>query len=221
MTNMAAATPTKCIDTYIPIEGTSKSVHLHILQGDITTGDTQAVVIFRAKTGAAQGDSLRILQAAGQQNIDAEYWYVQAQGGRDVSRGVVRTGAGNLVKPQHILHLHVDDNIGRFRDTLATAFRVADRLTLRSIAFPFLSNSTFDSFEETMLESIVQFTTVDRPICINFVQLVIFNSQTFTMYTEMRREMELVKAALQSERFAMLGQSRSRHQVEPSSCTIC
>ena len=220
-TKMAAASPSKCIDRYMPIEGTSKSVHLQILQGDITTGDTEAVVVFRARDGTTTGDSLRVLQAAGQQKIDDEYRSVQIQGGQDVTRGVVRTGAGNLVKPKYILHLIMDDNIAKFRDTIATAFRVADRLTLRSIAFPYLSDSNFDSFEETMIESFEQFTTVDRPICINFVQLIISQGDTFTQYAWARQEMERYSARLQANQMLRGVPGAGESFQQSSSCRIC
>ena len=68
---------TRCIDIDIPLEGTSKTVHLQILPGDIITTDTQAVVVFRAKDSTVKGDCVRVLQAAGQ-SIDAEYQRVKS-----------------------------------------------------------------------------------------------------------------------------------------------
>ena len=73
--------PTRSIDVFIPIEeGTSKHAHLQILRGDITTENTQAVVVFRASDDTVEGDSLRVLQVAGQ-GIDDEYQRVKAQRG--------------------------------------------------------------------------------------------------------------------------------------------
>ena len=40
---------------------------------------------------------------------------LKAEGGRDVAKGVVKTTAGNMIKPTHILHLHLDDSIAKFR----------------------------------------------------------------------------------------------------------
>ena len=179
--------PTRSIDIFIPIEeGTSKHVHLQILQGDITTEDTQAVVVFRASDDTVEGDSLRVLQVAGQ-GIDDEYQRVKAQRGREVTKGVVRTQAGNLDKPRHILHLQVGNNCAKFCDTLATALQVADRLELKSIAFPSL-HDRYSSPEviKTLLLSFEEFTRKDHPICLHFIQVVIFKHNGFAQYAEAR-----------------------------------
>ena len=84
-------------DEYMPIEkGTSKHVHFQILQGDITKENTQAVVVFRSQDGTAEGDSLRLLDAAGDLIKAEEYQIAKGRGGRNVAKGVVLTGAGDL-----------------------------------------------------------------------------------------------------------------------------
>ena len=190
------------IDSYIPIEkGTSKQVHLQILQGDILTENTEAVVVFRSQDGTAEGDSKRLLQKAGDR-VEAEYQAARAKGGRNVAKGVVLTGAGDLALQQdagdqqesgdvthrkHILHIHVshhnpvshDDvshhhkQISKFRDTIYTALRLAEKKEIKSISFPPLPHTDNSAEQNTiLLEICTEFTEVNRPIRLHFIQLV-------------------------------------------------
>ena len=161
------------IDAYMSIEkNKSKQVHVQALEGNIVTQNTQAAVAFRSQDGIAKGDSLELLQAAGD-SIKNEYQLVKAEGGRNVARGVVLTGAGNLTHQQHILHLHISDNIPRFRETIFTALRLAEKKELKSISFPSMPQE-FDTKERRyiLLEIFREFTEADRPVCLHFIQQV-------------------------------------------------
>ena len=162
------------IDAYMSIEkNKSKQVHIQVLEGDITTENTQAGVVFRSQDGRAKAvDSVRLLLAAGD-GIKTEYQAAKAQGGKHVRRGVVLTGAGNLAHQQHILHLHMTDSIPEFRETIFTALKLVEKKELKSISFPSLP-CEFDTEERRgiLFETFRLFTEVDRPICLHFIQQV-------------------------------------------------
>ncbi|XP_072014251.1 uncharacterized protein [Amphiura filiformis] len=148
------------------------------------------MVVFRSKEDTTEGDSLRILQAAGD-GIEAEYQHAKTQGGRNVAKGVVLTGAGNLEHPNHILHLLVNENDVRFRITLALALRIVERQYSKSIAFPHLP-SGLCSIEtvKTMLESFSDFIRADCPICLHFIQVVQISDDGFYQYADARQRVE-------------------------------
>ena len=164
------------IDAYMSMDrDTSKQVHLQILQGDITKENTQAVVVFRSTDNdgnMVEGESMILLLAAGA-SIDAEYKNSKAEGGRNVAKGVVLTGAGDLEYRQNILHLHVSDSIPKFRETIFAALRLAEKKELKSISFPSLPDE-FDSEERKniLLETLNEFIEEDHPLCLHFIQLV-------------------------------------------------
>ncbi|XP_072022576.1 uncharacterized protein [Amphiura filiformis] len=181
--NKSVAKRTKSFDVFIPIEqGTSKHVHLQILQGDITKENTHAMAVFRSDTGNAEGDSLKILQAAGD-GIEVEYQRAKTRGGKNVKQGVVLTGAGDLEHPEHILHLLVKKDDVKLRIVLALALRLAEKQCSRSIAFPHLPAvlCSMDTVK-TMLESFDDFTRVVCPICLHFIQVVLPNDDGFYQY---------------------------------------
>ncbi|XP_072052001.1 uncharacterized protein [Amphiura filiformis] len=184
-TDRPSATP-KSTDVYLAIGETGRHVHIQILKGDITTEDTQLVVVYRSKdNNTVEGDSLRVLQAAGV-GIETEYQNTKAQGGRYVKKGVVMTTAGNLRHPRRILHLLLDDNPRTLRSTILTAFRFAEKQEFQSISFPPLSSQIRFNEEEIessggakrlvlkkMLKCFEEFVQNDEPICLNFIQVVI------------------------------------------------
>ena len=184
------------MDAYIEIEGTSMHVHLQVLKGDIVGTvrrlKTEAVVVFRSNIdGAANGDSQRLLHVAGQSGeVDAEYQQVKSQGGRPVDRGVVHTGAGALGHPEHIFHLHLEaeNNRVKFRETLMTTLRLADRTEIKSLAFPSLLYSDYsaEEFAGTMAEAISDFTRNDRPVCLHFIRLVIPDDCPLAFYGQIK-----------------------------------
>ncbi|XP_072022574.1 uncharacterized protein [Amphiura filiformis] len=189
--NKSVVKRTKSFDVFIPIEqGTSKHGHLQILQGDITKEHTHAMAVFRSDTDNAEGDSLRILQAAGD-GIEAEYQNAKTQGERNVAKGVVLTGAGDLEHPEHILHLLVNQNDVKLRIALALALRLAEKQCLRSIAFPHLPAvlCSMDTVK-TMLESFDDFTRVACPICLHFIQVVLATDDRFYQYAAVRQSVE-------------------------------
>ncbi|XP_072037127.1 uncharacterized protein [Amphiura filiformis] len=186
--NKSVAKRTKSFDVFIPIEqGTSKHVHLQILQGDITKENINAMAVFRSDTDIAEGDSLRILQAAGD-GIEAEYQHAKTRGGKNVKNGVVLTGARDLEHPEHILHLLVKKDDVKLRIALALALRLAEKQCSRSIAFPHLP-AVLCSKETvmTMLESFDDFTRVVCPICLHFIQVVLPNDDGFYQYAAARQ----------------------------------
>ena len=179
--------PKQSFDVYLPIEeGTSKHVHLQILQGDITQENTQAVVVFSSQDGTTEGDSLRLLQAAGDK-IEAEYQAAKAQGGRNEAKGVVLTGAGDLAHPLQILHLSVDDNRVKLRETIVTALHLAEKHQLKSIAFPPLPCQICSvELVKIMVDSFNEFTVRDRPICLHFIQVVVSTSGVYFQYMDVQ-----------------------------------
>ncbi|XP_072015258.1 uncharacterized protein [Amphiura filiformis] len=195
----SVAKRTKSFDVYIPLKkGSSQHVHLQILQGDIIKENTQAMAVFRSDTDIAEGDSLRILQAAGD-GIKAEYQRAKTRGGRHVAKGVVLTGAGDLKHLQHILHLLVNQNGVKLRIALATALQMTEKQYSRSITFPHIP-AIFSSVEtvKTMLESFDDFTRVDCPMCLHFIQVVLANDDGFYQYADARQieEFEMYKHLL-------------------------
>ena len=182
------------MDGYIEIERTSTHVHLQVLKGDITNEKTEAVVVFRSNVdnAAANGDSQRLLRVAGRK-VGAEYQQVKSQGGRSVTRGVVHTGAGNLDHPEHIFHFHIEgDNRVKFRETLMTTFRLADREGIKSLAFPGLLYHDYspEGFAKTMVEAISDFTRNDLPVCLHFIQIVITDDRVPVMPVDQATQME-------------------------------
>ena len=161
------------IDAYETIGGdSSKQVHLQILHGDITKENTQAVVVFRSTAGMAKGDSMILLLTAGD-GIEAEYLAAKAIGGKHVGKGIVLTGPGQLVHRKHILHLHVSDNIPKFRETIFAALRLAEKMELKSISFPSVPDEFHTEKRRNILPAIFcEFPKVDHPVCLHFIQLV-------------------------------------------------
>ena len=184
----------KSFDCFIPIEeGTSKRVHLQILEGDIITENIDAVVVFKhqlfgSNEGVPEGDSLRILHAAGD-GINDEYATAKAEGGRHVVKGVVLTKAGGLSNTRYIIHLMVNGNPVKLRETLDTALRLAEKLQLKSISFPPLPHQ-LQSVTNKLLEYIDEFIKRDRPICLHFIQLVVSDKSRFYQIANTRQRME-------------------------------
>ena len=166
----------KSFDCFIPIEeAASKHVHLQILEGDITTQNIDAVVVFRHQSGSneaiSEEDSLKILNAAGD-GINDEYATAKADGERHVAKGVVLTQAGDLPHARFIMHLTVNSNPVKLRETLNTTLKLAEKMNLRSISFPPLPYQ-LQSLTNKLFESIDDFIQCDRPICLHFIQLVV------------------------------------------------
>ena len=165
---------TRSFDVYVPIEeGTSKQVHLQILEGEITAEKVDAVVVFKRQEvfDDAEGDSLRILRAAGD-DIQNEYLRDRTAGERRVAKGVMMTRAGSLPHAQFILHLVVNSNPIKFRETLTTALRLVEEHHLQSISFPPLPYE-LHSLTGKLFETIGEFIQIDRPICLHFIQLAV------------------------------------------------
>ena len=189
---------TRSFDAYIPIQETSQHVHLQILQGDIEKENTDVLVIFRSDKGTVDGESLRLLQAAGDA-VEAEYQNVKALGGKYVAKGVVLTRAGNLEHPRHILHLPWNKNIAKFRASLALALRLVEKQTLQLITFPHLPDAVSSTHTmHVMMESFEEFTMRYRPICLHFIQVVSASNQRYYQYADakQRGEFEMYKHLL-------------------------
>ena len=194
MTTTKVTKRTKSFDCFIPIEEeTSKHVHLQILEGDVTTENIDAVVVFKhqlsgSSEGVPEGDSLRISNAAGD-GINDEYATAisaKAEEGRHVAKGVVLTKAGDLPHARFIMHLMVNSNPVKLRETLDTALRLTDNLQLNSISFPPLPYH-LQSLTNSLLESIDDFIKRDRPTRLHFLQLVVSNNTMFCQYANTRQ----------------------------------
>ena len=182
---------TRSFDVFMSIqEGSSHHVHLQILQGDILKEKTDVVVVFRSDTDRAEGDSLRLLQAAGD-GVETEYQAAKAQGGRSIQNGITLTRAGNLEHSQHLLHLVVNENRARFRVTLAHALKLVENQQLRSIAVPHLPDN-IHSMEtiKTVLDLFHEFTSMNRPACLHFIQVVLTTDSLFYQHAGARQSIE-------------------------------
>ena len=96
---------------------------------------TEAIINFIYEDNIYGNDG--IIEAAGDA-VKQEYEVNRMKGERDVKKGVVVTGAGNLPS-KAIFHVTVFPHQAKFRTALHTALRLADRRGLRSTAVPALS----------------------------------------------------------------------------------
>ena len=107
------------MDAYLDSSWTNKRTHVQILKGDITTAETDVVVVFRSPDGTIEGESLRVLKTAGMEAIEKEYQTAKLQEHHEtgkrvpywqrlVGNQIVLTGAGDLKHPKHILVTHFE-----------------------------------------------------------------------------------------------------------------
>ena len=124
--------------------------------------------------------------------INDEYNTIKAEGGRSVAKGVVLTNAGDLSRARYIMHLMVNGNPVKLRETLDTALRLAEKRHLKSISFPPLPHQ-LHSLSNKLFECIDDFIKRDQPICLHFIQLVVRDSARFCQYANTRQRITFEK----------------------------
>ena len=179
------------------VEASINGVKLSIVKGDITGQETDAIVNAANSSLMGGGGVDGAIHRAGGPAILAECKEIVSRQGHLPAGKAVMTIAGNL-KARYVIHtvgpVWHGGNKGE-PELLASAYRGSLRLAaennLTSISFPSISTGAYsypvDKASKMAIESIISFLR-QRTTSIREVVLVLFDSQTFEVYSSALKE---------------------------------
>ena len=179
------------------VELSINGVKLSIVKGDITKQETDAIVNAANSSLMGGGGVDGAIHRAGGPAILAECEEIVSKQGRLPTGKAVMTTGGNL-KASYVIHtvgpVWRGGNKGE-PELLASAYReslsLAAENNLTSISFPSISTGAYgypvDKASKTAIESIISFLR-QKPTSIREVVLVLFDSQTFEVYSSALKE---------------------------------
>ena len=177
----------KSVDVFLPIEeGTRKHILFQIIQGEVVgeNTSTEAVAVFKSQHNnyIAEGESMKMLQAAGN-GASAEF-------------NTVETANVHNERYVHERNERVvltnENNPTTFKETLTSTLRLCEMRQISSLAFVQLPFKLTD-LAKILFESIEEFARRDRPICLMSVQLYASSSDVFNQYVDALQTHELNK----------------------------
>ena len=148
------------------------NLHLILIKGDIFhLRNTDSIVNFVYDEDIY--GKMGIMQAAGDA-VKEEYNRTRLQKDHShVRDGVVKTTAGNLPY-KAIFHVRVFEQSAKFKHAIYRMFQLADRLGIRSIAFPALASR---KHVDNYLEILYEFEKRARPTCLHMIDIVANNQK--------------------------------------------
>jgi len=179
------------------IEEAIGQIKLRIIQGDITKQDTDAIVNAANSSLMGGGGVDGAIHRAGGPTILEECKQIVARQGRLPTGKAVITTGGNL-KAKHVIHtvgpIWHGGNKGE-PELLASAYQESLKLAaennLNSVSFPSISTGAYcypvNQASEVALEAVITFVS-QGTTSLKEVVFVLFDSQTFSVYSSSLRE---------------------------------
>ncbi len=181
----------------IAMEKTTGKTKVSLIQGDITSQDTDAIVN-AANSGLMGGGGVdgAIHRAGGPEIIEECKKYVAVSGRLPAGQAIITTGG--KMKTRHVIHTVGPVWHGGQKgepETLASTYReslkVAVVNSIRTISFPSISTGVYgypvDKAAKVALGAIADFIRNDESL--EEVRFVLFDPRTFKAYEEVLKEL--------------------------------